>query len=76
MELKAFFKALEEMMELPAGSLRGDAELAATEKWDSMMILNFIALVDEQFSFSVEPEKIADCVTANDLVALLGDRIH
>ena len=76
MERAAFFHSLEEMMELPGGTIHGDEELVSLGKWDSMAVLNFIALADEQFAFAVDPEVIAACVTPNDLARVLGDHVR
>jgi len=76
MNQKTFFQNLDEVMELPAGTIQGNEELVALGKWDSMAILNFIALADEQFGIAVEPEALGTCVTVADLTGLMGDKVH
>ncbi|WP_207459115.1 phosphopantetheine-binding protein [Azospirillum sp. SYSU D00513] len=67
-----FLLALDDMLELPAGTLTGTEELDGLEGWDSLGVISFIALVDERTQKVVEAEKLAQAKTVGDLLALAG----
>lgn len=70
-----FLHALEEQLEIAAGSLREDQALADVDAWDSMASVLFIALADERVGVHVGGNEIAKARTVRDLLALLGDRL-
>lgn len=67
-----FLAALEDMLELDAGSLSPDAALDSLDSWDSLAVISFIALVDEHFDHVVAGEDLAKAKTVGDLLALTG----
>lgn len=67
-----FLTALEEMLELDAGTLAPDATLDSLDTWDSLAVISFIALVDEHFDRVVAGEDLAKAKTIADLLALTG----
>lgn len=67
-----FLLALDEMLELPAGTLTGDESLDSLDGWDSLAVISFIALVDEKLGLVVEGEKLAKAKTVRDLLLLAG----
>lgn len=67
-----FLAALEEMLELDAGTLVPDATLDSLDSWDSLAVISFIALVDEHFDRVVAGEDLAKAKTIADLLALTG----
>ena len=72
MDRKDFLLALDEMLELDAGTLTGAEELESLDNWDSLAVISFIALVDEKLGLVVEGEKLAKAKTVDDLLALAG----
>lgn len=70
-----FLAALEEMLELDAGSLSPDTVLDSLDSWDSLAVISFIALVDEHFDHVVAGEDLAKAKTIGDLLALTGAEI-
>jgi len=70
-----FLKLLDNLMDLPAGSLRGEDSLEELEGWDSMAAMDFLALVDESFGCTLSPQRLAECRIVDDLVSAVGDRI-
>jgi acyl carrier protein len=74
MDKVAFFAHMDELLELPAGTLRGPEELSSVEEWDSLAVLSFIALLDETYGVTVAPKQIVACKTMDDLAALAGNR--
>jgi acyl carrier protein len=67
---------LDEIIEAEPGTLRGPEELGDVDGWDSVAVMGFIALVDEQFETTLSPKRIAACKTINDLVDLIDDQIE
>ncbi|HYD70513.1 phosphopantetheine-binding protein [Azospirillum sp.] len=67
-----FLRALDELLELDPGTLKGDEVLEALESWDSLAVISFIALVDETFGTVVAGEKLAKAATIADLLELAG----
>ena len=67
-----FLTALEDMLELDAGSLSPDTALNSLDSWDSLAVISFIALVDEHFDHVVAGEDLAKAKTIGDLLALTG----
>jgi len=54
--------------------LSGSERLEGLENWDSLSIIGFIAMADEEFSVQVAPTAIHQAETINDLIKLLGNR--
>lgn len=70
-----FFALLDELLELPSGTIKGSETLAALEKWDSLAVIGFIALLDQHFGITVPAARILECKSVADLAALAGDQI-
>jgi acyl carrier protein len=75
MKRAVFLNKLEEIMEAPEGSLKGDEQLADLPRWDSMTVVQFIALVDEEFGTQVSASELLEAKAVPHLVRLLGDKI-
>lgn len=65
-----FYALLDEMLELEAGTLTGDERLEELENWDSLAVISFIALVDENFGVLIESDKLAAAATTGELYRL------
>jgi acyl carrier protein len=72
MTRKAFLEHLDELLELSAGTLKGDERLEDQERWDSLAMVGFIALVDEHCGVRLSPRQFVNCNTVNDLLQLAG----
>ena len=70
MTLKEFLVRLDEIVELPAGSLHGDEKLEDLEGWNSLAMLSFMAMVDEHCNLRLSPRQFVNCETVSDLAAL------
>ena len=62
---------LEDMMELEPGSLTPETELEELEEWDSIALLSFIALMDEEFGKTVTGGSLREMKTVSDLLAVM-----
>ena len=65
-----FLLEMDEILGLPAGTLRGHEKLEELERWDSTSLITFIALADANSGVSVSPDQIVNCSTVADLLRL------
>ena len=72
---KEFLMSLDELIEAQPGTLTGGESLQGMDSWNSLAVVGFIALVDEQFGTTLAPAQIAQAKTVDDLMALLGNKI-
>ena len=76
MNKQEFLRKLDELFEYEPGTLTGNEPLADIERWDSVTVLEYLALVDENFEgVEISPKQIPDCKTVNDLINLVGSRV-
>ena len=76
MTKKELLQMLEEIIEADPDTLTGEELIEDLENWDSLAVVNFIALVDENFGITLSPEKIMNSKTVNELVSLLDGYIE
>ena len=72
MDKAEFFKEMDELLELPAGTLKGQEQLSDLDAWDSLAVLSFIVLLDEKYGVTAATKQIVACKTMDDLAALAG----
>ena len=65
-----FLSAMDNLLELPAGTLKGPENLDELENWNSLAMVEYIALVDSNTHAKVSPRQIRDCDTIDDLARL------
>ena len=68
-----FVPQLEEVLEMSPGTFREDEEVRNLEHWDSLKLLEILALADEQLNVQVDADHLAKCVTLGDVLKLLKD---
>ena len=76
MKKKDFLNLLEEILEVDENTLTGEEELESLDNWNSLSMISLIAMVDENFDVTLEPTKIAESTTIQDIVDMVGDRIE
>ena len=69
-----FLKHMEDILEAEAGSISLDQPIAELEHWDSLTVMTFIAMADEEAGVTLSGIAIADAKTVKDLMLLLGDK--
>lgn len=57
-----------EIMDVEVEEVKEEAALADYEEWDSVAILSFIALMDEEFGKAVKGAEIREFVTVKDVM--------
>jgi acyl carrier protein len=75
MTKQEFLKNFENLLEVNPGTIKEDQALGDLNEWDSLAVIGFIAMADEQFGVSLPSQEIGEAKTVLDLIALLGDRI-
>ena len=75
MTRKQFLHELEQIIEMDQGSIQGDEPLKDLTGWDSMAVVRFIAMADEQMRALVSASQLAACKSVPDLMALFPDKI-
>jgi acyl carrier protein len=75
MSHQAFLAQLEEILELSPGTLQGSEALESMETWDSLAMMNFIAMVNDQYGLTLSPRQISTCKSVTDLMNLAHSKI-
>jgi acyl carrier protein len=70
LEINQFYRKMEGLLNAQAGSVKGDQELRTLKNWDSLTILEFMVLADNDFKSDVQPADITSCRTVDDLARL------
>jgi acyl carrier protein len=66
-----FLRLVEEILGHESDSLRGPELIRDTKEWDSMAVVDFMALVDKHVGAPPDLEAISRCATFDDLYALM-----
>ena len=75
MKKEKFLVLVEEIIEADKDTLSGNEFINDIDGWDSLAVVSFIAMVDENFGVTLPAQKISDAKTVQDLIDLLGDKI-
>lgn len=62
---------LEEMLEVELGTLIPETVLADLEEWDSIAVISFIALMDDEFEKTIKSSQIKEFQTIADVLAVM-----
>jgi hypothetical protein len=65
-----FLLQMDEILDLPAGTLRGDEKLEELTNWDSTSLITFIAMAETNNGVNISPGQIVTCSTVADLLHL------
>ena len=68
-----FIGDLAEMLETKADAIQIGSALTDLENWDSLAVLNFIALADGKYGKSIAPVQLQQCATVADLFKLVAN---
>ena len=67
-----FCLEMDEILGLPAGTIRGDEKLEELENWDSTALVSFIVAAEANSSVRISLAEIAGCSTVGDLLRMSG----
>jgi len=70
MTREQFLNSLDEVVELPRGSLKGTENLNDLEHWTSLAVICFVALADSNNRVNLSPRQIIGCTTVSDLLRI------
>jgi acyl carrier protein len=69
----SILSSIERLCAMPQGSLGLDTRLARIPSWDSLRVLEFVAMLDTDFGITLESDAMGDCETVGDLAELVED---
>jgi len=72
MTREEFLLEMDEILGLPARTLRGEEKLEDLENWDSTSLITLIALADTNNGVRISLGEIVNCSTVADLLRLAG----
>jgi hypothetical protein len=70
MTREEFLLELDTILDLTAGTLKGQEKLEELELWDSTALIGFIGLADTNNGVRISPRQIVNCLTVNDRLDL------
>jgi hypothetical protein len=65
-----FLLQMDEILDLPAGTLRGNEKLEELANWDSTSLITFIAMAETNNGVNISAGQIVTCSTVADLLHL------
>lgn len=71
-----FYLKLDSLLNLPAGSVKGEQSLSGLANWDSLAILEFMILASSDYGSNVQPSDIAACETVDELAQITMNSIE
>jgi acyl carrier protein len=71
MERQDFLLQVDELLELPPGTLKGSENIDDLEGWNSVAMVGFIGIADQHFGYVVSPRQFGSCHTVDDLLNLI-----
>ena len=72
MDRVGFLNRFHELLDLPAGTLNGRERLVDLASWNSVAVIGFLAMANEEDGLVLSPRKISDSQTVNDLLDLVA----
>jgi len=63
---------MDDLLEVPDGTLSGPEKLEDFANWNSLAMLGYIALADSHNGVELSPRQIRDCDSIDDLGRLAG----
>ena len=59
-------------MDAPPGSLSSDSEFRSLPAWDSLKLLDLLAMLDKSYGVTVDADRLEACKTVLDLFNLVN----
>lgn len=76
MEINQFIdKFAEQFDDTDRSEFKADTEFKALDEWSSLMALNIIAMVDEEFDVALKGDDIKNTETIEDLFNLVNSKL-
>lgn len=65
-----FLLEMDNILDLPAGTLRGNEKLEELDNWDSTALITLIVLAEGNNGVRISPAQVVNCFTVGDLLQL------
>jgi acyl carrier protein len=65
-----FLRSIDEILELPPGTLKGTEALDELPLWDSTAMISFMTLADSNNGTRLAPRELGACITVGDLLRI------
>ena len=65
-----FLLEIDNILQLPAGTLRGNEKLEELGNWDSTALVTLIVLAEDHVGARISPAQVVNCTTVDDLLQL------
>jgi len=70
MTREEFLLEMDEILGLPAGTLRGNEELSELKTWDSTALISLLVLAETNNGVQISPDQVVGCSSVTDLLRL------
>jgi acyl carrier protein len=70
MTREEFLLEMDDILELPAGTLQGHEKLEELHNWDSTALITLIVVAEGNSGVRISPSQIVNCSTVGDLLRL------
>lgn len=74
MDIAKFLQSFADIVEVDPSEITAETALGSLERWDSLNLLSYMALVEEHFGHQVMPEDITSAQTVGELFALANGK--
>jgi acyl carrier protein len=75
MKRTELYENIEGILELEAGTIKGNEKLDSLGEWNSLSIISFIAFADGMLGLSLNPDALKNAKTVADLAAMVNEKI-
>lgn len=66
-----FMQELEEILDLPAGSLNEASDFKELPEWDSLAALSVLVMIEDNYKMMIDPSLLENSKTVGELLAHL-----
>jgi acyl carrier protein len=70
-----FYATLDDILELPIGTVKGNELLKELPNWDSLAVVSYIATCNGLFGVVLKGDRVKETTSVQELVALVGDHV-
>ena len=70
-----FLRLIEQKLDLDPGAMQEHYALEEVSGWDSLSVVTFMALADEQFGLELDPKQLEPSTRVGDLLDLFNDKL-
>lgn len=70
-----FYATLDDILELPIGTVKGDEKLKELPNWDSLAVVSYIATCHGLFKVVLSGDRVKATTSVQELMSLVGPHI-